>query len=177
MTTVAIDFMESRGVLWGGRKGRMPEPVPSDVQRGRKAAAVSQLRRKGLAQDGGLRQLFQTRLPLVHWQSVETWSTGRGVPDVNYCVDGCEGWIEFKLTSGDWVKVRPEQVAWLEQRTRAGGRCFLMVRRKTQQLWIFAGSDARRVMDDGVQSVEPSLMCEGGPAKWPWANILELLKK
>ena len=50
-----------------------------------------------------------------------------GVPDVNYCLRGQEGWIEFK-----WIKkkkgadIRPAQIAWFRNRVEAGGRCFLV---------------------------------------------------
>ena len=46
--------------------------------------------------DGNLRQLEMRYIRDCHWQSVETWSTGQGVPDVNGCIDGVEFWVENK---------------------------------------------------------------------------------
>ena len=63
--------------------------------------------------DARLRQVFKEHLPDFDIQSVETWGTGRGVPDMNFCCNGIEGWIEFKMTKHWRVTVAPEQVAWI----------------------------------------------------------------
>lgn len=60
-----------------------------------------------------------------------------GMPDVNYCIDGEEGWIELKSVD-NWPK-RPdtpirlphytvEQRAWQRQRGEAGGKVFILLR-------------------------------------------------
>src|SRR5580765_135563 len=99
--------------------------------------------------DGNLRSIFQTYIPQFHWQAVETWSTGQGVPDCNFCGKGIEGWIENKRTAAWKVDMLPEQVGWIERRLRAGGRVFIAVRRKhfggikkgkpEDELWLFNG--------------------------------------
>jgi len=125
--------------------------------------------------DGGLRLLFAKNIA-GHWQSVETFATGRGVPDANYCLDGAEGWVEFKRVNGWQVEVRPEQVAWAERRRRNGGRVFLAAR-KAKFLWLFDGADVRLVMGPaGVRSNAVLLHAAGGPQKWPWAAIRDLLR-
>jgi hypothetical protein len=68
--------------------------------------------------DGGLRQLYQKHLPTFHWQGVETWSTGQGVPDCNFCAEGSEGWIENKVTHTNAIKFQTEQIGWIERRRR-----------------------------------------------------------
>ena len=140
--------------------------------------------------DGGLVKLLRANLPTVHWQAIETWSTGQGVPDANGCHQGAEFWVECKLATGYVVPLRAEQVAWLERRTRAGGRTFIMVRQqapagprrgpKIDHLWLFPGSMARDLFTRAC-TLQPeyshlALGCwAGGPAKWPWQVILKTL--
>lgn len=135
--------------------------------------------------DGGLRKIFQARLPLFHWQAIETGQTGRGIPDINYCCNGKEGWIEFKQTQGRKVSMRPEQVAWIDRRIRAGGRAFIIVRHKTTEgprkgpayddLYIYEGGYVRQLMAIGLESY-PLKFYENGPAKWPWDEISLVLQ-
>lgn len=59
-----------------------------------------------------------------------------GVPDVNYCINGAEGWLELKCppvkaneqTSvfGGAHGLSPVQMAWALSQAQAGGRCFLL---------------------------------------------------
>lgn len=136
--------------------------------------------------DGNLRTIFRTRLPEVHWQGIETWSTGQGVPDMNGCIDGQEFWIENKLTTGWAVTFEPGQVAWHERRVRAGGRVLLAVRRQskggprlgaaTDELWLFRGQESRAVSVDGLKGGQPVLgIWPGGPARWNWDTIRKIL--
>jgi hypothetical protein len=134
--------------------------------------------------DGNLRAIFAKRIPEAHWQSVETWSTGRGVPDINYCLDGIEGWIEAKRTATNAVGMRPEQVAWIEMRVRAGGRVFIAVRKMCEEgprkgpaidaLYLFAGQHVRHLLLHGLpQDARP---WHGGPSKWDWELIRKTLR-
>ena len=136
--------------------------------------------------DGGLRKLFQKHIPQAHWQSVETWSTGQGVPDLNYCIEGREGWIELKAAKGLKVKFQPHQIAWLERRYRSGGRVWVAVRKRTltiDQLWLVGGEHARELLTAGISSslVEDAPRLArvyawgGGPKQWGWDEIRELL--
>lgn len=143
-----------------------------------------------MKRDGGLSKLFQKHLPMVDWQSVETWSTGRGVPDLNYCYNGIEGWIELKFTTAWAVKIEPGQVAWIERRKRAGGRVFLAIRRKSapgprkgsgsDELWLLDHRAARELATPGISlstlANNPILgFWEKGPASWDWEHVLEIL--
>jgi hypothetical protein len=136
--------------------------------------------------DGGLTGIFRKQMPHVHWQPVETWSTGQGVPDLNGCVSGAEFWIEMKQTKSNKVKIEPEQVAWAERRLRAGGRVFLAVRlhcdagpRKEakDELHLFRSNDARAIMLEGLSAIKatPLVLLRGGPAKWDWAKVQRVL--
>jgi hypothetical protein len=138
--------------------------------------------------DGGLRRLFQQHLPWVHWQAVETGMTGRGIPDLNYCARGVEGWVECKQTTGWAVGLRPEQVAWLARRTRAGGRCWVAVRRKcpagprrvvADELWLVPGTHVVPLHREGLRAVLGDGGAQGiwvgGPAAWDWREIAACL--
>jgi hypothetical protein len=98
-----------------------------------------------------------------------------GVPDLNYCYNGVEGWIEMKRASGLRCHVEPEQIAWMERRARAGGRTFLAVRRITKPtgFWLFRGTDARQL--GRLEDVKPLLFSMGNPASWPWSKVKTLL--
>ncbi len=130
--------------------------------------------------DGNLRQLFRKHLPHFHWVSVETGSTGRGIPDSEYCHAGVSGWIEFKKTSTNASGLRPEQIAWLERRGRAGGRCWAAVRRQhsggprkghpVDELYLIDGKYISGLINNGVDW-STFLRWKGGPAHWDWSEI------
>lgn len=137
-----------------------------------------------MARDGGLRGLFTAYIKRAHFQSVETWSTGSGVPDINYCIEGSEGWVEFKLTEANAVVLAAEQVAWIERRTRVGGRVFVAVRRKCaagprraarDELHMFKGADVRAVSEKGLSGAQPVGIWIGGPKQWDWSTVTALL--
>lgn len=131
--------------------------------------------------DGNLRNIFTQHLT-AHFQPIETWSTGQGVPDTNYCfAGGHEGWIENKLTAANAVDISSYQVAWLERRARVGGRVFVAVRRvaaagprrgvASDELWLFPGRTARLLMLGGLKATAPLGNWAGGPAAWDWEAI------
>lgn len=132
--------------------------------------------------DGELRSIFRERMPEAMWVTVETWSTGIGVPDCHYCFpSGRAGWIENKKTNTYRLKVQPGQVGWLERYSRMGGRCFVAVRRlvaagsrkgpAVDELWIFLGKDIRILATDGMQAAASVGVWRGGPAAWDWHQV------
>lgn len=67
-------------------------------------------------------------IPEVHLQRIESGSTGLGIPDVNYCYKGTEGWAELKVAKVTkktphrvTLGLRPAQARWLHKRWSAGG--------------------------------------------------------
>lgn len=135
--------------------------------------------------DGGINQLFQKRLPEVHWQRIETL-VGRGTPDLNGCLWGREFWIEGKSTSGWAVIFEPGQTAWHERRIRAGGRTFVAVRRiatagprrgaACDELWLFRGQEARQLEAEGLKGDQSVIgIWDRGPARWDWDHIRKVL--
>ncbi len=138
--------------------------------------------------DAGLRPIFRKHLPSWDWQSVETGSTGGGVPDSNYCHDGVEGWLEYKQTTGWAVTLAPDQIGWISRRVRHGGRVHVAVRRRTlggprsgppaDQLWLFHGHWAVEARVNGLRgdwAGVGAIKWDGGPSGWNWAEIAALI--
>jgi hypothetical protein len=127
--------------------------------------------------DGDLRALFRTNIPSFHWNSIETGATAGGVPDSEYCSPtGVSGWVEFKQITGWVVPLRPQQIGWLLRRSRARGRVFVAVRQaQGDTLWLALGAAAVALREQGLRQA-PTLGCwSGGPARWPWTTVQELL--
>jgi hypothetical protein len=107
---------------------------------------------------------------------VETWSTGQGVPDLEYCCDGISGWIELKKSDGWVVDFAPQQIAWIERRVRAGGRVFVLVRRRrdlVDELYVLPGTAARALLTraETLRTIRPIALFRGGPRNWSWPDI------
>ena len=73
-----------------------------------------------------------------HWQSIESWIIGAGIPDLNACYHGKEIWIECKIHPR---KPTPKQINWWERRHAAGGRVFLMVKKGDEIIIWRKGAD------------------------------------
>jgi hypothetical protein len=128
--------------------------------------------------DGGLRSTFSRAMPEAQWTAIETGLTGRGVPDCEFCFPGgASGWIEYKLARGNVVRVRPEQVGWVERRVRLGGRVFVAVRRD-DELLLYRGGAIRPLKVGGIPAALPWLLggWGGGGGSWPWDAIRAILE-
>ena len=130
----------------------------------------------GSHDDGDLRALFRRHIK-GHWQRVDGIP---GVPDTNYCIDGTEGWIEFKATRYNAVKFRSTQPSWLMRRSAAGGRGWvairrwrLLIKRPIDQLWMVPGHLAVDLSRHGLPM--GTLVGENGPDRWNWALVRSLL--
>lgn len=137
-----------------------------------------------MAIDGGLSILFQNHIRDGFWQRIETAVTGRGIPDLHYCIDGASGWIELKQTAASAMQIHPEQCAWLERYARNGGRAFIAVRQKAAQgrvrtaldnLYLFPPFQARNLKTNGIKGSRPLGWWTGGPAHWDWEAIRKIL--
>jgi hypothetical protein len=127
-----------------------------------------------MTRDGDLRTIFRRKLPQFDWCSLESPLTGRGIPDSNYCHDGCEGFVEFKKTEGWAVQLRSEQVGWIMRRWRHGGRVWVAVRRKSAELWLVPGDRSIQLKCHGLKAV-PAEHWDGGPGAWDWERVAYLL--
>ena len=141
------------------------------------------------APDDGLRALFHKHLPHPRdLQDIEVGMRDRGVPYLNFCIEGKSGWIEMKATSGWTIDLKPAQIGWLVTRARHGGRVFVAVRKRTSagprkglgvdELWLLNGSYARELRACGLRKA-PRLALLGqwsrGPKKWDWSAVRRLL--
>lgn len=89
-----------------------------------------------------------------HFDRIESHAVSQGRPDVNYCIDGCVGDIELKIFDrkrGGFV-LRANQNAWLCQRVRAKGRCFVLARHDdsfgNQTFLLIEGNRSRALIHD-----------------------------
>ena len=131
--------------------------------------------------DGNLRALEREYLKGFHLVTIETGFTGPGVPDMNYCYHGSEGWIENKACKGWQVKIRVEQVGWMLRRQRAGGKCFIFVRRQNassnaDELYVFNGEQAQDLSEKGINGAKWRHRSTGGPARWDWETVSKILR-
>lgn len=115
---------------------------------------------------------------LVHWQRIEVW-TDRGVPDVNFCTQGRDIWVECKYCAGKTDAAAQfthpltgPQVAFLKSRWAAGGNAYILARRG-DTFRIFRGDDAHIVKREGFNG--PWL--EEFDKPWDWKSILETLTR
>ena len=123
--------------------------------------------------ESGFWSLWKSNISsLVHFQRIETGSTGLGIPDVNLCYRGAEVWVELKVTKGWTCDLRPEQIAWHHRRTKADGKTFILTRRKNKgprigdidQIYLHHGGQAIELGEHGLK-VEPVLLLER-PFNW-----------
>ena len=70
---------------------------------------------------------------------------GPGIPDVNGCYKGIEFWLELKVIKGNSLQLSKFQKAWIYERTRVGGKVFVLARPLSGSvLKVFEGSNAIR---------------------------------
>jgi hypothetical protein len=96
----------------------------------------------------------------AHWQRLEDGSS-LGIPDINFCWQGVECWIEAKQMDLEKlpkreatpvrIGLRPEQSLWLEERKRAGGHAYVLA--KIGQEWLL-WDDGFRELRDGMTIAE-----------------------
>ncbi len=129
--------------------------------------------------------MFRANLPEFDWCSIESGSTGAGIPDSNFCCNGVEGFVEFKQTTGHTCPLRPEQVGWIARRVRAGGRVFIACRARAaagkrrparDDLWLIPGLYAKEAKAQGLGFGYGDVrVWYGGPQAWDWRAIAGVL--
>ena len=118
-------------------------------------------------------QLIKKNLKNVHLQRIETGGTGRGIPDVNGCSDSIEFWAELKVVnSGKKIRLRPEQIGWLIQRSKHGGKTFIIVRAPNSHIYLYNGEDAKEVLDEGLRKHPILTLIK----PYDWDSLLETMK-
>ena len=99
-----------------------------------------------------------------------------GVPDVNFTIEGCEGWIELKATDlpvRDTTRVLPsgsglrtEQIAWHVKAQSCGTRSFILVK-AGEMRWLLGGDHAMRI---NVYNREQMTLCALWSLRGPACN-------
>ena len=132
--------------------------------------------------DAGLRRELRAHLPAFQWSHLESPTTAPGAPDTEFCAPGgAQGWVECKRATAYALTLRPLQVAWLSRRARLGGRAFVAVRRITpkgaDELWLYPGVRVVELAQLGLRCSEPLGVWGGGPEKWLWNEVSEILTR
>lgn len=80
----------------------------------------------------------------VHVSWIESHATALGVPDLNYCLDGTEGWLELKASPD--IEIRASQVIWMKEHIKSGGHPLFFFRWDNMFLIVPGdrGDDLRR---------------------------------
>ena len=113
--------------------------------------------------------------PQIHWQRIEN-TTGVGVPDINFCLDGVEVWVEDKWTPSKKGArfshpLTPSQCGWILKRVHSGGSAWVLARRvDTFRLWH--GSWAKEIVDQGWNA-PGSCITMGRP--WAWVELIDTM--
>lgn len=115
-----------------------------------------------------------------------------GMPDVNYCLSGVEGWIELKAPKlpalgasrllGASEPLKPDQANWFLRQTRARGRCTLFVATSTTLLAIPGAIVGREGIKLNDLSLDELRMYSGWQQDLPvdvtgWWDLREFLTK
>ena len=117
--------------------------------------------------------------------------TGDGIPDVNYCFDGVEGWIEFKSPIepkrestplfGSNHRMRQSQMNWHLRQRQAGGISYIMI--CTNRRWMLIdGKRADEINDSTVGELidlaDWTAQRPFSSVPWPssWMRLREVLR-
>ena len=118
-----------------------------------------------------LYQTIKSKLKNVHFTRIES-STQNGIPDVNACKTGSECWLELKCNSAKNLGLSKYQMVWIMNRTKAGGKIFIINRPISQcAIKIYTGSVVRV---SGISVNEPPVLVLG-PVKYDWEALDKLL--
>jgi len=84
---------------------------------------------------------------------VESHATAIGIPDVVGCVDGVEFFLELKHARKEQkFELRPAQNSWMYNRTKAGGRCWILAMYENQshfEWYLIDGHHCRDLVANG----------------------------
>lgn len=105
-------------------------------------------------------------------QRIET-TTGSGVPDINYAIDQCHGWIETKVVHSGKLFFERFQLPWLHRRARFMGYGLYVLATNGPDLLLYEPSQLFKVPHTVVKkwvTIETKdlvSMCPAGKP-WPW---------
>lgn len=102
----------------------------------------------------------------VHWNRIEN-AVGTGMSDLEGCHCGVSVWVENKVYKGNKLVFQPTQPGWIIRRRLAGGRVFVLARKKD----VFYLYDGARVNDLVARGIDvPWDFATERP--WDWPGLL-----
>ncbi len=127
-----------------------------------------------MSTDGGLYSLFKKQTPDWMWSRLETGAVCPGIPDSLFVAPGgTMGLVEFKQCSGWRVRFQPLQIPFIHRVSRLGGRVFIAVRRKKDELYLIPGVDVLELEEKGVKNFVP--IAGVGSRNWDWNEVEQRL--
>lgn len=118
------------------------------------------------------RKLKKTHPTLIATR-LESWALP-GVPDLLLCDEsGNFHFVELKHTNTKQIKIRPQQVAWLDRHKHASA--WILVRQdvpriKTWNIKLFRADQAISLALEDYASVPPVLVCED---REDWSPVIQ----
>jgi hypothetical protein len=108
-------------------------------------------------------QLFKKAVTLTGLERIERIENvlAAGTPDVNFCIDGVDGWLEIKSAVEPKRetskllkhKLSQDQMNWFKRESNSGGRSYILI--CTDIRWILIdGRDA-----DSINSMDVNELC------------------
>lgn len=120
---------------------------------------------------GRVRDGLKGAVPGIDLMRVENMVQA-GTPDVNFCIEMTEGWIELKHTAAPPARastavfknggLRDEQIVWIHTRVRRGGRVFILAQ-IGEGVVLLHGVYATKFNDMTLSEL-------GRLARWRWAG-------
>jgi hypothetical protein len=118
--------------------------------------------------------LFKKQTPDWMWSRLETGAVCPGIPDSLFVAPGgTMGLVEFKQCSGWRVRFQPLQIPFIHRVSRLGGRVFIAVRRKKDELYLISGADVLELDEKGVKNFVP--ITGVGSRNWDWNEVEQIL--
>jgi hypothetical protein len=136
--------------------------------------------------DGGLRAIFREHIREAFFISIESPLTVSGIPDAHFIFhDGTCGFLEFKLSTTDFVRFAPMQIAFADRYTRLGGRHYIAIRKRRtagrrveacDELHLYFGTAARQLLLQGLRAPGCLGRWQGGVRGWKWDQVSSCLQ-
>jgi hypothetical protein len=115
-------------------------------------------------------QRLKNNIKNGHFVRIES-PTIQGIPDINYCINGVEGWIELKVNTSKISPLSKWQKAWIYTRVKNGGRVFIITYTPSERvLKLFKPRPSTRdpLSDPPVHNFRDPIS---------WSQVAEILQK
>lgn len=118
-----------------------------------------------------------------HVEAIEN-SAGTGNPDVNYCIESCEGWIEVKYrrefpkresTPALGKCFKPTQPIWFKKRLDAGAKRIFIYARIDEEFFLIPGEYFAYVEGMNLQQLIDASSWRGRVRNRDWMKLIRCL--